>query len=101
MYRLLHSYDVTSLSWPQQRMQQSSDGKAKSLMTFIMVTFATRSEAERVQAQFDGWTYQGLELQVRPWQIPRKFLGASWDSGRGGGHFSGRDQGSAVGTNFE
>jgi hypothetical protein len=40
-------------------------------------------------------------MEVSKYQIPMRHLGASWDGGLKGGHRSGRDQGSAVGTNYE
>lgn len=97
MYKMFHAYDVDSLSSEIQYTRN----RDKADITALMVSFATRREAEEVVQVFDGYKIQGHKLLVKPWQLPRKFLGASWDGGRGGGHFSGRDQGSAVGTKFE
>jgi hypothetical protein len=100
VYSLLHNYNVTYWKPTNTQKTLSSGGKITQQCSFI--DFATRDEAKDAQNTFDGQMYNGHKLQVRPWQIPRKFLGASWDTGRGGEHFSGqRDQGSAVGTNYE
>jgi hypothetical protein len=100
VYRLLHNYNVTY--WKPSMFQTTLSTGRKITQEVSFVDFATRDEAKDVQDRFDGQMYNGHKLRVRPWQIPKKFLGASWDTGRGGEHFSGqRDQGSAVGTNYE
>jgi hypothetical protein len=70
---------------------------------YIAIDFASYQEAETAKARFDGQLFQGSPMKVFNWQPARKYLGGgSWDSDRGGAHFSGtRDQGSAAGTNFE
>jgi hypothetical protein len=93
LYRLLHNSNVMWVDKQNHKYRENLD---------IYIQFATRGEAERAKQQYNGFTLEGRRLGVSTWQIPRKYLGASWDSGRGGVHYSGsRDQGSAVGTNFE
>lgn len=66
------------------------------------VHFATREEATIAMDSLDGTVLFGRRLRVVESQIPMKSLGGrSWDSALPGMHYSGRDQGSAVGTNFE
>jgi hypothetical protein len=97
MYALLHNYNVTSMSQPVLY------GKKEEVKCYMAIDFASYQEAEAVKATFYGHLFQGARLRVFNWQPARKCLeGGSWDSGRGGAHFSGkRDQGSATGTNFE
>jgi RNA recognition motif-containing protein len=91
-YRLLHNFNVI---WADFINIKDKDD------LLISVSFTTRDEAERAKQQYNGFILEGRRLGCNTWQIPRKYLGASWDSGRPGVHYSGRDQGSAVGTNFE
>lgn len=94
VYRLLHNFNVI---WVD-----SHDLNKNTKGLDFYVQFATRGEAERAKQQYDGFPLEGRRLDVHTWQTPRKYLGSSWGSGRGGVHYSGRrDQGSAVGTNFE
>jgi hypothetical protein len=100
VYRLLHDFNVVTAAtvWPEQAVR---NGRLMSKGT-VFIDFDTRDEAQRAQNTFDGRLYGSKRLVVRPWQISLKYLGASWDTGRGGEHFSGRrDQGSAIGTNYE
>jgi hypothetical protein len=97
MYQLLHNYNVTSLSRTVLYLRKPE----KSLIRALHVDFASKDEADHARLTFNNFSYHGSVLGVATWQIPMKHLGVSWDSGRKGGHFSGRDQGSAVGTNFE
>ena len=96
MYALLHNYNVECVSARVLYRQRYIERHARS------IDFATREEADTAQAVLDGFVYKGEKLIFRRWQLPRKYIGVSWDNGRPGRHFSGeRDQGSAVGTNFE
>jgi hypothetical protein len=100
VYRLLHNYNVTY--WKPTITQTTLSSGRKITQQCSFIDFATRAEAKDAQDRLDGQMYNGRKLRVRPWQIPKKFLGASWDTGWGGEHFSGqRDQSSAVGTNYE
>jgi hypothetical protein len=99
-YRLLHDFNVNSAAtvWPEENARK---GYQMTTGT-VLIDFDTREEAKCAQNKFDGRLYGSRTVIVRPWQIPLKYLGASWDTGRGGEHFSGkRDQGSAIGTNYE
>lgn len=100
MYELLHNYNVTSLGPPLQQRGTRNFG-VKFPTTFIVVYFASRHEADDARSRFDGYVLEGQKLNVREWYLPMKYLGVSWESGYKGEHYSGRDQGSAVGTNFE
>ncbi|KAH6638999.1 hypothetical protein C7974DRAFT_373291 [Boeremia exigua] len=93
MYELFHNYDVDCLSGCF-RTGQSEEYRN-------MIHFATRKEADEVIQLFDRSTLWGSRCRVSRWQIPLRFLGNSWDNGPKGGHWSGRDQGSAAGTNFQ
>jgi len=92
LYPLLHNFNVTWVDIINLRDKIDLLGS---------VQFATRDEAERAKQWYNGFILEGRRLVCHTWQIPRKYLGVSWDSGRAGVHYSGRDQGSAVGTNFE
>jgi hypothetical protein len=100
-YGLLHNFNVTWISAHMPRWSLMDFGKRVKRTSF-MADFETQDEAEFVAAKYNGSIFEGRKLHVRKWQMPKKFLGASWDVTTGGEHFSGtRDQGSAVGTNFE
>jgi hypothetical protein len=73
----------------------------KQTVRAMNVDFATKDEAEHARLKFNEFNWYGKIIGGAPWQVPMKHLGVSWYSGRKAGHFSGRDQGSAVGTNFE
>lgn len=63
----------------------------------FLVDFAQRE----VVSLFNGVKLDDVTMEVAEYQVPMKYLGRSWDGGYKGAHRSGRDQGSAVGTNFE
>jgi hypothetical protein len=95
IYKLLHNYDVMCLSKPIRYNRRLVRRCCK------FVDFATREEADQAVQTFNGAKWDGLKMEVSKYQIPLKHLGASWDGGQKGGHRSGRDQGSAVSTNYE
>jgi hypothetical protein len=95
LYKLLFSYNVTWVG--DSVLYERKNDKIRA----INVDFATKDEAEHAWLKFNEFNWYGNIIGVAPWQIPMKHLGVSWDSGRKVGHFSGRDQGSAVGTSFE
>jgi hypothetical protein len=97
IYALFYSYNVDSVSWDIPYEEKTTKSQRKCWH----VDFSTREEADDAIRVFNGTKYKGTKLRVTRWQIPLKHLSASWDSGRPGEHFSGRDQGSAVGTNYE
>lgn len=97
IYELFHSYNVDATSW-EIKYTQKVGGHERSC---YQLDFSTREEADDAVRVFHKYKYKGCRLQVAKYQIPLKYLGASWESGRPGAHFSGRDQGSAVGTNYE
>jgi hypothetical protein len=97
LYKLLFSYNVTWVGY-SILYQRKND---KQTVRAMNVDFATRDEAEHARLKFNEFNWYGNIIGVAPWQVPMKHLGVSWDSGRKARHFSGRDQGSAVGTNFE
>jgi hypothetical protein len=65
------------------------------------VDIETEEEAGHAASAYNSLLFFGSKLNVHTWQQPMKLMGASWDIGRKRCHFSGRDQGSAVGTRFE
>jgi hypothetical protein len=95
IYKLLHNYNVMCASKPIKYNR----GLVRRHCKFV--DFATREEADQVVQIFNGAKLHGLKMEVSKYQIPLKHLGASWDGGLKGGHRSGRDQGSAVSTNYE
>jgi hypothetical protein len=97
IYALFHSYNVDATSW-EIKYRQKSDGHKRAC---FQLDFPTREEADDAVHVFHEYKLNGCRLHVAKYQIPLKYLGASWDSARPGAHFSGRDQGSAVGTNYE
>lgn len=97
IYGLFHSYNVDATSW-NIKYTQKVGGKERSC---YQVDFSTREEADDAVRVFHEYNLNGCRLHVAKYQIPLKYLGASWDSGLPGAHFSGRDRGSAVGTNYE
>jgi hypothetical protein len=100
-YELLHNFNVTYFTTSKKHSRALPSGKYV-MITFFMADFETKDEAELAIAKYHGSILKGQKLHVSKWQIPRRFLGVSWDEARGGEHFSGRrDQGSAIGTNFE
>lgn len=96
LYALFHDYNVESMGdlikytrRPQRRHT-------------LPIDFYRVGEADQVVHVLDAVKFKGMTMEVRKWQIPMKYFGGtSWDGGRKGGHRSGRDQGNAVGTNFE
>jgi RNA recognition motif-containing protein len=94
---LFYNYNVDAVSLEVVYEQKSSKSRRKCWH----VDFSTREKADDAVRVFHKFKYKGSRLQVAKYQIPLKYLGASWDSGLPGAHFSGRDQGSAVGTNYE
>jgi hypothetical protein len=97
IYALFHSYNVDATSWEIKYTQKTSGNRR----SWYSVDFSTREEADDAVRVFHEYNLNGCRLHVAKHQIPLKYLGASWDSGHPGAHFSGRDQGSAVGTNYE
>ncbi|KAJ4375387.1 hypothetical protein N0V83_002474 [Neocucurbitaria cava] len=98
LYGLLHTFNITSVSTPIKH--ESGSGNLSGVMSHVQ--FSTREEATTVIDSLDGTVLFGRRLRVVESHIPMKYLGGrSWDSGLPGTHNSGRDQGSAVGTNFE
>ena len=97
IYALFHSYNVDATSW-EIKYTQKVGGNKRSC---YQVDFSTREEADDAVRVFHNYKLKGCRLHVAKYQIPLKYLGASWDSGLPGAHFSGRDRGSAVGTNYE
>ncbi|KAF2626714.1 hypothetical protein BU25DRAFT_449256 [Macroventuria anomochaeta] len=98
LYALFHNYNIDSMGDFIEYRRKSDSG----LRSTIMLDFTTREEADKSVHVFDEHKFKGMVLQVRKWQLPLKHLGGtSWDGGRPGIHYSGRDQGNAAGTNFE
>ena len=97
IYALFYSYNVDSVSHSISYEEKGS----KLQRTCWHVDFSSLEEADDAIRVLNGTECMGTKVRVTKWQIPLKYLGASWDSGRPGEHFSGRDQGSAVGTNYE
>jgi hypothetical protein len=99
LYALLYNFNVTSVS----RLVVHEPRSKEYSGVYIAIDFASYEEAETAKGRFDGQLLQSSPMKVFNWQPARRYLGGkSWDSGRGGAHFSGtRDQGSAAGTNFE
>ena len=95
LYKLLHNYNVKCIGKGYHYFRQL----VRRRCSFF--DFATREEADQVVQIFNGIKLNGFELEVSKYQIPMKYLGTSWDGGLKGGHRSGRDQGSAVGTNYD
>lgn len=101
LYTLLHKYNVVCMSEVINTQKLMSDGQ-KADNIHVQVDLASRQEAINAEFEFNKSSLAGHKLAVHCWQLPMQHLGASWSTGRGSGHFSGvRDQGSAVGTNFE
>lgn len=96
LYKLLHNYNVMCVAKKILYTRKSVQRRC-----CIFVDFATREEADQVVQIFNGAKHEGFTLEVSKYQIPLRHLGASWDGGIKGGHRSGRDQGSAVDTNYE
>jgi hypothetical protein len=96
-YKLLHDYNVMRVA---KRITYTRKPVLQRRRC-VFVDFATREEADEVVQIFNGAKFEGLTMEVSKYQIPMRHLGASWDGGLKGGHRSGRDQGSAVGTNYE
>jgi hypothetical protein len=81
MYRLPHDFNVTSTTTRRQPETLSTGYQVEIIAVFV--DFETRDEAKRAQNAFDGRMYDGRRLAARPWQIPLKYMGASWDTARG------------------
>lgn len=94
-YKYLHNYNVMCLAPKVLYMR----GLVWRQCNFV--DFATREEAEEVVHIFNGAKFADFKMEVSKYQIPMRYLGTSWDGGPKGGHRSGRDQGNAVGTNYE
>lgn len=103
LYSLLHRYNVECLSRiVKYQKVKYHDPRSKTEEAATSKAFATRKEADAALHELDGSIWKGIKLPLRRWQVPRKYYGVTWSSGRPGDHFSGlRDQGSAVGTNLE
>jgi len=94
IYVWLYQSNVTSVS--------TIKVNANGALAAIYVDFETHEEAETARLSFDRTRIFGKPIRVFHWYPPMKYLGGlSWDAGRGGVHYSGRDAGSAAGTNFE
>jgi hypothetical protein len=65
----------------------------------VFVDFATREQADEAR-QLDGSLIGGRKVRFAVAKPPLNYT-ISCDSGRSQGHYSERDTGSAVGTNFE
>jgi hypothetical protein len=93
---MLHKFNILSIS--RARQQRIRDKDLSGWVLFV--DFATRQEAELALA-FSGTLLVGQEVIIAPSRLPLRYT-VSWDSGRPSGHNkSRRDEGSAVGTNFE
>ena len=97
LYSLFHNYNVERMG--KKVLYKRKDGTSR---TAVMIDFSTREEAEIAVKVYNKSLFKGERILVNKYQIPLKYLGGtSWDGGRRGGHYSGRDQGNAAGTNFE
>ena len=98
VYELLHNFNILSCS----EMLKSKVRQGERLTGFYMMfDFATRSEAEVALETLQGRLVGDTPVKLAVSKIPIKY-GGTWDTGRAAGHNTIiRDQGSAVGTNFE
>lgn len=97
IYSMFHNYDVVSnIFTVHYKRKQDSRQRAA-----IHLAFCPRESADEAVSQLNKYKKDGIEHNVSKWQMPLKHIGTSWDTGRKAGHFSRRDQGSAVATNLE
>jgi hypothetical protein len=95
IYRLLHDFDDQSIS---RRIKYVP--RTKNLSGWmVFVGFATREQADEAR-QLDGSLIGGRKVRFAVAKPSLNYT-ISCDSGRSQGHYSERDTGSAVGTNFE
>ncbi len=94
LYQLFHGFDVHSFRSTKVK------GSVKYLSSgLLFLDFATKEQAKAALA-YNGTMLHGQRTRVSIAKLPLKYT-VSWDSSRCGVHNSGRDLGSAVGTNFE
>ncbi len=97
LYALFHRLDVHCCS----SMMRYTPGSSQLSGYAMSIDFATSEEAQTAIRIGDGQMILGHRITVAVSKIPLKYT-VSWDTTRGGGHNrTGRDMGSAVGTNFE
>jgi hypothetical protein len=95
LYTLFHDFDVLSFSKFIKYVPKGNN--LTGYMLFI--DFATRKEAEKA-LKLKGALIAGRRAIFSLAKPPLKYT-ASWETTRSTGHYSDRDGGSAVGTNFE
>lgn len=97
VYNLLHDWNIIDTSLTLYHRASSGISGYQ-----IKVDLETKDEADAVIESYDGWNVGGYHVKVSFCKLPLKYIGTSWDGGRGWSHNkSRRDEGSAVGTNFE
>jgi hypothetical protein len=100
LYNLLYMFHVEFML-----LKKSPAPSGKNITdTLCSIILSTREQADMVVDTYDNylWAAHGVRLLVSYAKPPMRILGGfSWGGGLPGTHYSNRDQGSMVGTNYE